>query len=184
MFVCLLKFTKTALAGLLMVVLLLIHATGVAQKPVQPKLDLKWIFITRPLVWKAPSRDPELPKYESASAEIMVFYPTGEYATASFWIGRYKRDEIFIIPGEGFAVRKGHWRHDGNRVTVTSQLANSQGVAILPSTRNSTIQETFTASGISHGRLCARLIGRPRGYVPLRGLENFSTFESILGESK
>jgi hypothetical protein len=155
---------------------------GLAQTRSQSKIDLKWVYISGELNWVAPPKDPELPKYEVASARILVFYPSGEFADTSFWVGRYKKGPIFIIPGEGFGVRKGNWVRDGDLVVVQGRLVNSEGLGVYHPPRSYDIKETWRAEGTCKGRLCARLVSPSQIYVPLRAMENLKRFEAIINE--
>lgn len=178
----LLRFNKTKVLCFLMLNTLLACVTCFAQSTSRPKLDLNWVFITNRLTWTAPPKDPELPKYETASANIVVFYPSGEFVDSDFWVGRDKRG-MFILPGEGFAVRRGHWSRIGNQIFVKSQLSYSEKMGVLSPPKGSpSFEETWIAKGRIKGRMCARLIAPSTMYLPLDALQNLGEFNNIINE--
>jgi hypothetical protein len=162
------------------IVILLVCGTTSALGSSRPKLDVRWVFINGPLTWTPAPKDPELPKYATASANIVVFYPSGDFVNTTFWVGHDKHG-MFILPGEGFALRRGHWSREGNRILVTSQLSYSEKLGVLrPPKKSSAIEETWLAQGKAKGSVSCRLIAPSRTYVPLRGLRNLDEFEDII----
>ena len=181
---CQLKCNEMRVFRFLVLSTLFVCVAGRAENPPQPRIDLNWVFITDQLTWTAPPKDPELPQYETALAKIVVFYPSGDYVDGVFWVDRYNKEPIFILPGNGFAIRRGHWSRNGNQIKVKSRSSYSEKVILTPTPESSSSEEMWVSEGIAEGRICARLKAPSGMYIPLAGLKNLSEFESIINASR
>jgi hypothetical protein len=151
-----------------------------APPPLQ-SIDIRWVYITDHPVWQPPPKDPELPKYKTATPTFVVFYPSGELKTATFVVGRHGKNEpIFIIPGEGFAVRRGRWtRNPDGTIMLRYQLVYEEGLAST-SVPGPIQEERWTPRGKLADRIAAKFES-PRGaYSPLQSLSNLKTLNEIL----
>ena len=164
-------------------VVVLIPGVAPAEAPSKVRLDRKWVFITSPLKWVGPSKDPELPKYKIAEGCLAVLYPSGEFVEGEFSVGRYKNGAMFILPGEGFALRRGHWSRDGDRLTVRARWTYREKVVALPGSTDLPSEETWIARGKAKGRMGGRLVAPSQNYIPLSGLENFEELDRIIKDS-
>ena len=141
------------------------------------------MYISNPLSWEAPPKDPELPQHEWTSASLVIFYRSGDFAEGLFGIGRHgKNGSIFIIPGEGFDIAKGKWiRNPDGSITVKSQVVFAEGVPKQP-VPGPVREGRWTVRGKASNRLGAVLESPFGQYIPLRRLENLKTFDDILHE--
>ncbi len=169
---------KTTLA--LCIVCLLLPA----QTRVSPKLNLKWIYVSKNLAWRSPPKDPELLQYQTSRADLAVFYPSGEFAEGNFEVGRYRgQSTIFLIPNEGYVIWKGKWtRGPGTQMTVRKRVVSSQ-MMVQPSKEpvpRSLKEEKWQLHGVLKGRLAATLRA-PRGeYEPLPAISNIDSVSRII----
>ncbi len=147
------------------------------------ELNIRWVYVEDHLTWTPPPKDPELPKYETASARLAVFYPSGEFGEGWFTVGRYpSKSSIFIIPGEGFAILKGKWtRNSDGSIAVESRVVYQDKVLhVGEDATPRQVAEHWLLQGNCPGRLGA-VLQSPRGkYVPLQGLANLKTFANLM----
>jgi hypothetical protein len=146
--------------------------------------DIRWVYVSSGLVWEAPPKDPELPKYEYTYASLAVFYPSGEFREGSFALGRYgERGVMFIIMGEGFAIVRGKWtRNSDGSITVESRVVYEDKVLIIPEgpIPGPLTKERWELHGSRPGRLAAVLRSPHQEYVPLRSLSDLKRLGELL----
>ncbi|MBC7911366.1 MAG: hypothetical protein H7Y30_12745 [Pyrinomonadaceae bacterium] len=94
------------------------------------RIDLRGVYINQDLRWESPPKDITGEfnlNYRYTGAVILVFYPTGQFASINCTL--YQADEtskIQIIPNEGFGVFKGTWmRNSDDKIMITSRLTSS-----------------------------------------------------------
>lgn len=148
------------------------------------RLMVQSLYISDPIKWDAPPKDPELPKYASAFASLVIFRPSGEFAEADFTIGRYKKNgSIFIIPGEGFAVSKGKWtRNSDGSLSIKYQLVYKEKVISKEAVPGPVVEERWIPRGKAPGRLGASIESPSERYVPVLAFSNLKTLDDILHE--
>jgi hypothetical protein len=94
------------------------------------KNDSRRVFINQDLKWKT-EKDADLESNNSfrysENAILLVFYPDGQFASINCLI--QQADETLkmqLIPNNGFGVRKGTWKLNGDDIiTITSRLTSS-----------------------------------------------------------
>lgn len=147
-------------------------------------LTIQSVYISSPVTWEAPPKDPELPKYANAFAALVVFRPSGEFAEADFTIGRYGTNgAIFIIPGEGFAILKGRWsRNEGGSLNVKYQLLYKEKVISKDPVPGPVKEERWVPRGKAPGRLGASIDSPSGTYLPVHAFSNLQTLDDILHE--
>jgi len=166
----------------ILLAILLIPVEGFVQTPAKPHLSLQWMFIALQSAWVPPDRDPELPNYETALASIAVFYPSGEFAAGDFWIGRNRDGSTFIMPGEGFAIRKGQWHRNRDQIEVEWTVVYRDKMLPAHTTPEVPVHETWKQEGTVQDRIGARFRAPSGVYKPLNALLNLSTLESLLND--
>ena len=148
------------------------------------RLTVQSVYVSAPLEWIAPPKDPELPKYANAFAALVVFRPSGEFAEADFTIGRYgTKGAIFIIPGEGFAILKGRWsRNEDGFLKITYQLVYKEKVISKDTVPGPIREERWVPRGKAPGRLGASIDSPSGRYLPVHAFSNLRTLDDILHE--
>ena len=178
------RFSSQRLTWHFMLLLMVVASSAMlGQTPSPHKLDLKWFFITKPDKWNAPPADPELPQYETATVNLAVFYPSGKFAGGDFWVGRNKRGELFVLLGEGYAVRKGSWERKGDRITVESRWVYANKMVSTVPREGSSSMQTWELRGTLRGRVAARLEVDSQLYIPLSQLQNLTELSRVLDDA-
>jgi hypothetical protein len=96
---------------------LLLCSSGIGQ--VQP-IDTRWVFVGKPVEWQSPP--PEVgTKTKTGFAEVMVFYPSGEYGNVACYLMQPGKGSIGISRGDSHVVKVGTWRQRDGEVEVTSR---------------------------------------------------------------
>jgi hypothetical protein len=80
-----------------------------------------WVFVSRPLRWKSPPRALHL-KQSEARADLVVLYPTGQFAGVSCFLIKGPKGSITISRGDGDVVRIGKWQAEGVGILAKSQV--------------------------------------------------------------
>ena len=147
-------------------------------------LTVQSVYISEPLKWIAPPKDPDLPKHPTALASLAVFYPGGEFGEAEFWIGRYgNKGPIFIIPGEGFAVSKGKWaRNPDGSLAVKYQLVFMEKVISKETVPGPVLEQRWVVRGKAPGRLGISIESPSEKFVAVHAFSNLKTLDDILHE--
>ncbi|HJT68800.1 MAG TPA: hypothetical protein VJ731_01300 [Terriglobales bacterium] len=87
----------------------------------QSKMKPEWAVFSSSLKWESPP--PELhSQIKSASARIVVFFPSGEYGEVYCYLIRQGDGSVSISRGDGEVVGTGTWSQKGNRITVKSRI--------------------------------------------------------------
>jgi hypothetical protein len=154
-------------------VLALILGLGVQQNTTYPALDDHWVFMSEVLEWESSYKDPELPQFQFAPATVVVFYPSGEFASLSSLVRRDgKNSPISIMSGEGYSISKGRWSRnaDGSittrsRVVYREKLPKSNTPVPRP-----VREEEWLPQGTAVGRLAAKFESGSKVYLPTPSL--------------
>jgi hypothetical protein len=84
------------------------------------RVDLQWVFASQPITWQYPPPEVDL-KERTGPVELIVLYPSGEYGYVACYIIQRSDRSLTISRGDGFLVKVGTWRRNGNAVLVTSR---------------------------------------------------------------
>jgi hypothetical protein len=170
-----------------MCALLVLCFFSFAHAQVGQKVDLKWVYMSKDVVWTPPPKDPELPQYETSHADFAVFYPSGAFAGGLFAVGRYgKKGPIFIVPAEGFAVWRGSWaRNSDGSIAVKSQIVYEDKVLHIPKEPLPTPmkEEHWLLQGTSQGRLAAVLKSPSEEYEPVLAMSELDSLNRLINFS-
>ena len=151
-------------------------------------LSIQWVYVSNHATWTAAPKDPELPKYVTASVTLAVFCPSGDFGEGWFTLGRYPgKDVFFILPGEGFLIQRGKWRRNSDgSLAVESRVVYVDKVLLRLQKRQPTqeaVRERWLLHGSRPGRLAAALASPRQEYVPLQGLSNLKTLADLMQSS-
>lgn len=90
-------------------------------------IDPRWVFVSHPLKWSAPPPEIENRK-EAATAGIVVFYPSGQFAEVWCTLYRVGNGRVSISRGDSHVVRVGTWSKIGDRTTVKARVVYTDGL--------------------------------------------------------
>jgi hypothetical protein len=82
----------------------------------------EWVFVGwQPIQWESPPSEAHL-RIKTSPAEILVFYPNGEFTDVRCLLIKRQDGEVVISNGDGQVVAAGHWTRQGETITVESQV--------------------------------------------------------------
>jgi hypothetical protein len=90
-----------------------------AQPQLRP-IDSRWVAIRQPAKWQSPPRELHL-KEKTGPGQIMVLYPSGDFAYVGCYLIRRADGMMIISRGDGFVVNIGQWKRNDATVTITSR---------------------------------------------------------------
>jgi hypothetical protein len=128
-----------------------------------------WIFVSRPLRWESPPRALHL-KQKEARADLVVLYPTGQFAGVSCFLIKGPNGRVKISRGDGDVVRVGKWQPEGAGVLAKSQVVYRTVTIEGRSIPETEINERFSRP--TPGRL-------RNSKVDYRNLREFSDLEYL-----
>jgi hypothetical protein len=152
---------------------LLLCSSGIGQ--IQ-RIDTRWVLASKPVEWKSPP--PEIgTKTKTGSAEVMVFYPSGEYGYTACYLIQSRNGAVSISRGDSHIVKIGTWHERNGEVEVTSRAVYQDLLVSGQPIPGSISVERYTKmadSGLRRVRDKKRFVPLPR----LRDLEFLATFIS------
>ena len=108
-------------------------------------VQLDWIFVSHPLRWESPPRTLHL-GIKTAAADLIVLYPTGQFAGVSCLLIKGSNGFVSISRGDGEIVRIGKWLQKGNTIQVKSQIVYRTGPIIGRAIPEDEVTEQFKRS--------------------------------------
>ncbi len=95
-------------------------------KPQIEPINSSWIYINKEIKWESPPKQIAQTFQGSLNSTIVVFYPSGEFASVGCTLYRNnKTKQMSISAGDDFSVLKGTWkRNDDGSITATSRLTH------------------------------------------------------------
>ena len=102
--------------------------TSESQAQVLPKeIDLRWVYLNDDIRWAAaPKRLAK--QYSSLNSHIVVFYPTGQFASVGCTLYRDRKTKrITLSMGDDFSVSKGTWTLNSDG-TITTEANVTHGM--------------------------------------------------------
>lgn len=96
---------------------LLLCSPGIGQ--IQP-IDTRWTLVSELVEWKSPP--PEIgTKTKTGFAEVIVFYPSGEYGYVACYLKQPRKGAISISRGDSHLAAVGTWHEREGEVEVISR---------------------------------------------------------------
>jgi hypothetical protein len=82
----------------------------------------EWVLVGgQPIQWESPPPEADL-RIKTSPAEILIFYPNGEFAEVGCLLVKRQDGEVVISNGDGQVIAAGHWTRQGETMTVESQV--------------------------------------------------------------
>jgi hypothetical protein len=133
----------------------------------------EWVFVSHPLRWDSPPRELHL-KQKEASADLVVLYPTGQFAGISCYLIKGSNGKIAISRGEGDVVRIGEWQLEGADVLAKSRVVFRTVTIEGRPIPEAEISERFRKKTPS------RLRGSPFEYRKLKGFSDLAYLDTLI----
>jgi hypothetical protein len=132
-------------------------------------VQFDWLFVSHPLRWEPPPRTSHS-KIKTAAADLIVLFPTGQFAGVSCLLIKQSDGAITISRGDGDVVRIGQWQPEDGGVRAKSQVVYRTVTIIGRAIPEQEVSEQFKKSATD------RLRGSRWEY---RRLQRFSDFEYL-----
>jgi hypothetical protein len=149
------------------------RSQGISTKPVtyqltspeiwEREVDARWIYLNEDVQWTG--RDDTRYYSESKNARVLVFFPSGEFASVSCPMLRFEAtSELTVIPDGRCEIYQGSWKQNSDgTITTASQLYKL--FASLERKAPATI-ERFSVRKLADDRLAAALDLKGRVFLP------------------
>jgi hypothetical protein len=151
-------------------------------RPLPRPIDPSWVYINRDIKWEAPPKYIEQTFKASLNSTIVVFYPTGDFASIGCTLYRdNKTKHMSISAGDDFSVMKGTWRlNDGGTIATTSRLTHA-GFRIV-SGKIPEREERWKIVKQSSDQLAEVLNRLGEIYVPIKDIGGFNQLSPMIGD--
>ena len=132
-----------------------------------------WLFVSHPLRWESPPRKLHS-TIKTADADLIVLYPTGQFAGVSCYLIKRADGTITISRGDGDVVRIGKWQPEGAGILTKSQVVYRTVTIEGRSMPETEISERF-------GRPTPDRLRNPRWeYRLLKGFSNLEYLDTLI----
>ena len=115
-----------------------------------PSAQPERIFVSHPLQWTSPPRALHL-REKIAGADLIVLYPSGQFAGVSCYLIKRPDGTIIISKGDGDVVRIGQWQSTKTGIMAKSQIVFRTVTITGRAIPEQEVSEQFTRS--TAGRL-------------------------------
>lgn len=143
------------------------------------KIESNWVYINKNIKWESPPKEIEETFQGSVNSNIVVFYPSGNFAFVGCTL--YRENEtgnISISMGDDFSVRKGNWkRNDEATISVVSRLTHH---SMLKNDSEKTA--TWKIKVQSTERLAKSIELDGELYIPIQNLGNFDQIAPMIAD--
>ena len=147
-----------------------------------PSIDESWAFITRDIDWEAPPKEIEQTFKASMNSVIVIFYPSGDFASVGCTLYRdNKTKQMSISMGDDFSVMKGRWAWDGDGALITTSRLTHSGLRVA-GRENPVHKERWVIRRGAVGKLASVLERQDENYVEVQDLGNFDQLSAMIAD--
>jgi len=146
--------------------------------PSETGIDLRWAFINKDINWESPPKYIEQTFQHSLNSTIVVFYPSGKFASVGCILYRdNKTKRMSISAGDDFSILKGVWkRNEDGSITATSRLTHGMIGNYPQQVQRWLVREQ------SSERLAGSLELNGQAFVPLPDVGNFDQLAPMIAD--
>ncbi len=144
----------------------------------ETQISPRWVYINRDIDWESPPKQIEQTFQASLNSTIIIFYPSGKFASVGCTLYRdNKSKRMSISAGDDFSVSKGTWkRNDNESITATSHVTHGM-------TRNSPVQvEKWLIREHYIDRMAGVLELNGYIYIPIQSVGNFAQLSPMIAD--